>query len=209
MTAIYQASCVDDPVGDPRELDPAGNDEHPDGACRRGHRGLWRQRRRDGTRRDAQCPMGRMGDAWDVAYGALFLASDEARYITGTELVVDGGAHRQLRLKVARLPRRMVARGGTSACGGRSEVGEEGPHLTHSAMARVLPSAEAREGRGRAANRFASAQDIEFVAYSWYCVKLNLCNPGNVQADFDFSLLPPSARSIASLLGLTKRRLTF
>jgi NAD(P)-dependent dehydrogenase (short-subunit alcohol dehydrogenase family) len=41
--------------------------------------------------REAQCPMGRMGDAWDVAYAALFLASDEARYITGTELVVDGG----------------------------------------------------------------------------------------------------------------------
>jgi NAD(P)-dependent dehydrogenase (short-subunit alcohol dehydrogenase family) len=34
---------------------------------------------------------GRMGDAWDVAYAALFLASDEAKYITGTELVVDGG----------------------------------------------------------------------------------------------------------------------
>jgi NAD(P)-dependent dehydrogenase (short-subunit alcohol dehydrogenase family) len=42
-------------------------------------------------RRDAQCPMGHMGDAWDVAYAALFLASDEAKYITGTELVVDGG----------------------------------------------------------------------------------------------------------------------
>jgi NAD(P)-dependent dehydrogenase (short-subunit alcohol dehydrogenase family) len=42
-------------------------------------------------RRDRQCPMGRMGDAWDVAYAALFLASDEAKYITGTELVVDGG----------------------------------------------------------------------------------------------------------------------
>jgi NAD(P)-dependent dehydrogenase (short-subunit alcohol dehydrogenase family) len=42
-------------------------------------------------RRDEQCPMGRMGDARDVAYAALFLASDEARYITGTELVVDGG----------------------------------------------------------------------------------------------------------------------
>ena len=41
--------------------------------------------------RDAQCPMGRMGDAWDVAYAALFLASDEAKYVTGTELVVDGG----------------------------------------------------------------------------------------------------------------------
>lgn len=42
-------------------------------------------------KRDAQCPMGHMGEAWDVAYAALFLASDEAKYITGTELVVDGG----------------------------------------------------------------------------------------------------------------------
>lgn len=41
--------------------------------------------------RAAQCPMGRMGDAWDVAHAAVFLASDEARYITGVELVVDGG----------------------------------------------------------------------------------------------------------------------
>ena len=41
--------------------------------------------------RDAQCPMGHMGDAWDVAYAALFLASDEAKYVTGAELVVDGG----------------------------------------------------------------------------------------------------------------------
>jgi len=41
--------------------------------------------------RDAQVPMGHMGDAWDVAHAALFLASDEARYVTGTELIVDGG----------------------------------------------------------------------------------------------------------------------
>lgn len=41
--------------------------------------------------RDSQCPMGHMGDAWDVAMASLFLASDEARYITGTELIVDGG----------------------------------------------------------------------------------------------------------------------
>jgi NAD(P)-dependent dehydrogenase (short-subunit alcohol dehydrogenase family) len=41
--------------------------------------------------RDAQVPMGHMGDAWDVAHAALFLASDEAKYITGIELVVDGG----------------------------------------------------------------------------------------------------------------------
>ena len=42
-------------------------------------------------RRDAMVPMKRMGTAWDVAYAALFLASDEARYITGAQLVVDGG----------------------------------------------------------------------------------------------------------------------
>lgn len=41
--------------------------------------------------RDAQCPMGHMGDAWDVAEAALYLASDAAKYVTGTELVVDGG----------------------------------------------------------------------------------------------------------------------
>lgn len=41
--------------------------------------------------RDAQCPLGRMGSAWDVAEAAVFLASDKASYITGTELVVDGG----------------------------------------------------------------------------------------------------------------------
>ena len=41
--------------------------------------------------RRAQVPMGRMGDAWDVAHAALYLASDEARYVTGHSLVVDGG----------------------------------------------------------------------------------------------------------------------
>jgi NAD(P)-dependent dehydrogenase (short-subunit alcohol dehydrogenase family) len=45
--------------------------------------------------RDAQCPMGHMGDAWDSAYAALYLASDEAKYVTGTELVIDGGLTRR------------------------------------------------------------------------------------------------------------------
>lgn len=36
-------------------------------------------------------PMGERGTAWDVAYAALYLASDEARYTTGTEILVDGG----------------------------------------------------------------------------------------------------------------------
>jgi NAD(P)-dependent dehydrogenase (short-subunit alcohol dehydrogenase family) len=43
------------------------------------------------ARRNAGVPMGHMGDAWDVANAALFLVSDEARYITATELIVDGG----------------------------------------------------------------------------------------------------------------------
>jgi len=41
--------------------------------------------------RKKQCPSGNMGDAWDVAYASLFLASDESKYITGHNLVVDGG----------------------------------------------------------------------------------------------------------------------
>jgi len=42
-------------------------------------------------RRNAASPMGVMGDAWDVAHAAAFLASDEAKYITGVCLPVDGG----------------------------------------------------------------------------------------------------------------------
>ncbi|HEY82441.1 MAG TPA: SDR family oxidoreductase [Dehalococcoidia bacterium] len=45
---------------------------------------MWR-------RRDAMSPTGKQGEPWDVAYAALFLASDEAKYITGTTLLVDGG----------------------------------------------------------------------------------------------------------------------
>ena len=41
--------------------------------------------------RDAMIPIGRQGESWDVASAALFLASDEAKYITGAALVVDGG----------------------------------------------------------------------------------------------------------------------
>ncbi|MFV0260490.1 MAG: SDR family NAD(P)-dependent oxidoreductase [Acidimicrobiales bacterium] len=44
------------------------------------------------ARRDRQVPLrGGMGSAWDVANAALFLASDEARFITGVVLAVDGG----------------------------------------------------------------------------------------------------------------------
>jgi NAD(P)-dependent dehydrogenase (short-subunit alcohol dehydrogenase family) len=43
------------------------------------------------AKRKALVPMGRMGEAWDVANAVLFLSSDEAGYITATELIVDGG----------------------------------------------------------------------------------------------------------------------
>lgn len=41
--------------------------------------------------RSRQVPLQRMGTAWDVAHACAFLASDAAAYVTGTELVVDGG----------------------------------------------------------------------------------------------------------------------
>jgi NAD(P)-dependent dehydrogenase (short-subunit alcohol dehydrogenase family) len=43
------------------------------------------------AKRDASVPLGKMGDGWDVAHAVLFLVSDEAKHITGTELLVDGG----------------------------------------------------------------------------------------------------------------------
>src|SRR6266704_3001572 len=48
------------------------------------NRALWEQRLR-------RLPMGRAGTPEDVAYGVLYLASDEASYVTGSELVIDGG----------------------------------------------------------------------------------------------------------------------
>lgn len=45
------------------------------------------------AQRAAVTPMKFMGNAWDIANAALFLASDESRYITGVELCVDGGLH--------------------------------------------------------------------------------------------------------------------
>ncbi|GAA5156268.1 MULTISPECIES: SDR family NAD(P)-dependent oxidoreductase [Amycolatopsis] len=43
------------------------------------------------AQRQSRIPLGFMGDGRDTAYAALYLASDEARFVTGTEIVVDGG----------------------------------------------------------------------------------------------------------------------
>ncbi|MBI3326192.1 MAG: SDR family oxidoreductase, partial [Nitrospinae bacterium] len=45
---------------------------------------LWAQRLR-------RLPMGRAATTEDIAYGVLYLASDESSYVTGSELVIDGG----------------------------------------------------------------------------------------------------------------------
>ena len=45
------------------------------------------------ARAERTIPLGRMGQAIDIAYMALFLASDESAYCTGQEFVVDGGVH--------------------------------------------------------------------------------------------------------------------
>src|SRR5580704_8544869 len=56
-------------------------------------RASGRTRAEVAAERDAKVPLrGRMGTAWDVANAALFLASDEASFITGVSLPVDGGA---------------------------------------------------------------------------------------------------------------------
>ena len=48
----------------------------------------------DDSSREAQMdrtPLGRLGQSEDVAYGVLFLASDESSFMTGSELIIDGG----------------------------------------------------------------------------------------------------------------------
>ena len=52
---------------------------------------MWRKR-------DSMSPTGKQGEAWDVAYAALFLASDEAKYINGVALPVDGGIINTIRM---------------------------------------------------------------------------------------------------------------
>ena len=40
-------------------------------------------------------PLGRVGSADDIAFGILYLASDESSFVTGSELVIDGGTTAQ------------------------------------------------------------------------------------------------------------------
>ncbi len=54
-------------------------------------RALGRERADLAAQRAARVPLGHQGSAWDIAHAAVFLASDEAAFITGAVLPVDGG----------------------------------------------------------------------------------------------------------------------
>jgi len=84
--SAYAALCFARIILHQPPPDPLIVEVHPAGEAALAKRdaAMWRAR-------DAQVPMGHMGDAWDVANAALFLASDESRYVTGSELAVDGG----------------------------------------------------------------------------------------------------------------------
>ena len=46
---------------------------------------------------DSTCMLGRLGEPEDIAYGAVYLGSEESSFVTGTNLVIDGGrVHQQL-----------------------------------------------------------------------------------------------------------------
>ena len=40
---------------------------------------------------DSKHPIGHIGEPDDIAYGVLYLVSDEAKFVTGSELIIDGG----------------------------------------------------------------------------------------------------------------------
>jgi NAD(P)-dependent dehydrogenase (short-subunit alcohol dehydrogenase family) len=50
--------------------------------------------------RAAELPRGELGDGWDTAYAALYLASDESKHVTGTTLTVDGGQSAAIRVAI-------------------------------------------------------------------------------------------------------------
>lgn len=53
--------------------------------------GYGEQRRKAITEIEKGIPLGHFGNPLDVAYGILYLASDESKYVTGIELTIDGG----------------------------------------------------------------------------------------------------------------------
>ena len=56
---------------------------------------IWQGEEQNREAAIARTPLGRIGTTEDIAYGVLFLASDESSFMTGSELVIDGGSTAQ------------------------------------------------------------------------------------------------------------------
>ena len=56
---------------------------------------VWHREEQSREAALARTPLGRIGTLEDIAYGVLFLASDESSFMTGSELVIDGGSTAQ------------------------------------------------------------------------------------------------------------------
>ena len=70
------------------------NSVHPGFCHTPGYAKFWRQKSslEDGLAANgALTPLGRVARPDDIAYGVLYLASDESSFVTGAELVIDGG----------------------------------------------------------------------------------------------------------------------
>ncbi len=78
-------------AGHPLQCRPARPDGHATRRDRRSPPPMGATSTRRARQRNARCPTGKMGDAWDVAHASLYLASDESSYVNGHLLVVDGG----------------------------------------------------------------------------------------------------------------------
>ena len=94
MVAVHRTARLPErAIRHPRQRHPARPDEHADGGRHPRPRIQEDPRRGRGRARLPRCRCARsMGTGWDVANAALFLASDEASFITGVTLPVDGGA---------------------------------------------------------------------------------------------------------------------
>ena len=96
------------------------------------------------TKRAARQPSGRLGDAFDTANAALFLASNEAKHVTGTTLTVDGGQSAFIAVAIVE---------GADGGGAESDDHDRRPPGSHVHRARQLAAARCSVSTTTSASR--------------------------------------------------------